>query len=280
MSNFKQMHIGSCIKEQLLMQGKTTVWLAEQLGCHRTNLYNIYEKSTIDTGVLMRISRILNYNFFELYSEVFRSDEVQKIFLHVQDCTTLTTTLLHVVKLILQSLNHIDRTNYFFNMKRIALSTLLVSLFFSVGFAQKTVITSREFSDTQARLLEVTAKSYIKPLVAEFQVVNNGEFKRFENSYPKTLVEVGMNGNLDNLRSRVIFDATEVYKCDAIVAATFKIELSTDGKFYNVVMKGIPANFVPGSWHPMSEKDYEWIKIDNLGIDAYRDGAAIKNIKK
>lgn len=58
------------------MQGKTTVWLAEQLGCHRTNLYNIYEKSTIDTGVLMRISRILNYNFFELYSEVFRSDEV------------------------------------------------------------------------------------------------------------------------------------------------------------------------------------------------------------
>jgi len=165
-------------------------------------------------------------------------------------------------------------------MKRIALSTLLVSLFFSVGFAQKTVITSREFSDTQARLLEVTAKSYIKPLVAEFQVVNNGEFKRYENSYPKTLVEVGMNGNLDNLRSRVIFDATEEYSCDAIVAATFKIELSTDGKFYNVVMKGIPANFVPGSWHPMSEKDYEWIKIDNLGIDAYRDGAAIKNIKK
>ena len=76
MSNFKQMHIGSCIKEQLLMQGKTTVWLADQLGCHRTNLYNIYEKSTIDTGVLMRISRILNYNFFELYSEVFRNDEV------------------------------------------------------------------------------------------------------------------------------------------------------------------------------------------------------------
>ena len=30
----------------------------------------------------------------------------------------------------------------------------------------------------------------------------------------------------------------------------------------------------------VSEKDYEWIKIDNLGIDAYRDGAAIKNIKK
>ncbi len=70
------MHIGCCIKEQLSKQGKTTVWLAQQLGCHRTNLYKIYEKSTIDTGVLMRISRILDYNFFSLYSDAFENEEV------------------------------------------------------------------------------------------------------------------------------------------------------------------------------------------------------------
>lgn len=71
-----QIHIGNCIKEQLSKKGKTTVWLAKQLGCHRTNLYNIYEKSTIDTGVLMRISRILDFNFFLLYSDILEYDDM------------------------------------------------------------------------------------------------------------------------------------------------------------------------------------------------------------
>ena len=33
--------IGEIIKEELNKQGKTTVWLAEQLGCHRTNIYKV-----------------------------------------------------------------------------------------------------------------------------------------------------------------------------------------------------------------------------------------------
>lgn len=65
----QNLHIGQCIKARLEKEGRTTVWLAQQLGCHRTNLYNIYEKQTIDTGVLLRISKILEYDFFQLYSE-------------------------------------------------------------------------------------------------------------------------------------------------------------------------------------------------------------------
>ena len=174
-------------------------------------------------------------------------------------------------------------------MKRI-LSILLMALCFcAVGFAQKnkTVITSREFSDTQARLLEVTAKSYVKPLVAEFQVRDGGKFERYVRDYPQALVEIGMDGSLDNLRSRVIFDVTDSIGCDAIVAATFKIDLvenTPKGTCYRVVMKGIPADFVVGSWHPMGKDDYEWIRIDNLGsypyLDMFHEGAAIKNIKK
>lgn len=64
----KSLHIGHCIKAQLEKQGGTTVWLAHQLGCHRTNLYKIYDKRTIDTGILLHISRIMNYDFFSLYS--------------------------------------------------------------------------------------------------------------------------------------------------------------------------------------------------------------------
>ncbi|MBR2103225.1 MAG: XRE family transcriptional regulator [Prevotella sp.] len=62
-------HIGQIIKKQVAETGKTTVWLSQQLGCHRTNLYKIYEKPTIDTGMLMRISRALNHDFFSYYSD-------------------------------------------------------------------------------------------------------------------------------------------------------------------------------------------------------------------
>ena len=62
-------HIGQEIRKQVEEQGKTSVWLAQKLGCHRTNHYKIYDKRTIDTGVLLRISRILNYDFFNLYTE-------------------------------------------------------------------------------------------------------------------------------------------------------------------------------------------------------------------
>ena len=63
--------IGERIKQELKRQGKTSVWLAKQLGCHRTNIYNVYAKSTIDTGMLLHICKLLQYDFFKLYSEEY-----------------------------------------------------------------------------------------------------------------------------------------------------------------------------------------------------------------
>ena len=63
------MHIGKLIKEQVEKQGKTVVWFAEQLSCSRTNIYKIYEKPSLDTSLLMRISSILQYNFFSAYMD-------------------------------------------------------------------------------------------------------------------------------------------------------------------------------------------------------------------
>ena len=66
-------HIGQCIRRKLEEQGRTTVWLARELGCHRTNIYKIYDKMTIDTGVLLHISKILDFDFFQLYSNDMES---------------------------------------------------------------------------------------------------------------------------------------------------------------------------------------------------------------
>ncbi len=64
--------IGELIKQELKKQGKTSVWLSRQLGCHRTNIYKIYERSSIDTAMLFHISQLLNTDFFKVYSEALK----------------------------------------------------------------------------------------------------------------------------------------------------------------------------------------------------------------
>ncbi|MBQ7774226.1 MAG: helix-turn-helix transcriptional regulator [Bacteroidales bacterium] len=67
------MHIGQLIKETLNEQGKTVVWFASELSCHRTNVYKIFSKRSIDTHELERICKILNTDFFALYSRQINS---------------------------------------------------------------------------------------------------------------------------------------------------------------------------------------------------------------
>ena len=46
----------------------TVVSMARQLSCGRANVYKIFEKYSIDTELLMKISVTLDYDFFSLYS--------------------------------------------------------------------------------------------------------------------------------------------------------------------------------------------------------------------
>ena len=170
-------------------------------------------------------------------------------------------------------------------MKRFWMAFVAMILLVTTASAQKTVVKTESFSDTQARMLEVTAKSYVRPLVVDLVVAKGQSRKIFKHIYSRTDVEVAMNGNPDNLRSRAVYDAASEWGCDAVVAATFKIELTADMSNYEVEMKGFPANFDPQSWHPMSKEDYEWIQIDRCSStdkinDPDRAGAVIRNIKK
>ena len=63
------MHIGQKIKQVLEKQKKPVTWLAKEIDCERTNVYNIFSRKDISTGLLQRISLILNYDFFKDLSE-------------------------------------------------------------------------------------------------------------------------------------------------------------------------------------------------------------------
>lgn len=65
-------HIGSCIKQHLHDKGLSGAWLATRLGCDRTNIYKLFRKQSIDTSLLLRISIIVDNDFFVLFSERLR----------------------------------------------------------------------------------------------------------------------------------------------------------------------------------------------------------------
>ena len=65
------LHIGNLIKEELLKQERTISWFARKLYCDRSNVYDIFKRESIDTELLMRISLILDYDFFLVYVNEF-----------------------------------------------------------------------------------------------------------------------------------------------------------------------------------------------------------------
>lgn len=61
-------HIGEKIKQRAkeLRIGPTE--LAEKISTSKQNIYGIFKRESIDTGLLYQISRALNYDFFALYT--------------------------------------------------------------------------------------------------------------------------------------------------------------------------------------------------------------------
>lgn len=61
-------NIGKLIQQQVKERGLSVTWLAHELNYSRTNVYKIFDKQSIDTDVLLRISIALEYDFFAIYS--------------------------------------------------------------------------------------------------------------------------------------------------------------------------------------------------------------------
>lgn len=66
------MHIGQRIREVMRQKKVSVVWVAQQISCERTNVYNIFERKDVNTNVLQRLCVVLNHDFFkELSKETF-----------------------------------------------------------------------------------------------------------------------------------------------------------------------------------------------------------------
>jgi hypothetical protein len=67
--------IGKLIQNKLIEKNLTVAWLSRNIPCSRTNTYKIFSKNSIDTCTLLRISQVMDFDFFQYYSDELRRDK-------------------------------------------------------------------------------------------------------------------------------------------------------------------------------------------------------------
>ena len=83
------LHIGQLIKTVFERSGMSVSEFARQLNCERTNVYTIFKRRTIDVELLVNISKVLEYNFFEdvLKETNLNTKTTHDINIKLQDCS-------------------------------------------------------------------------------------------------------------------------------------------------------------------------------------------------
>jgi len=65
--NSNDIHIGELILQKLKEEERSVAWLADKIFIDSSNLRKILKKNSINTDLLCRISKALNYSFFRYY---------------------------------------------------------------------------------------------------------------------------------------------------------------------------------------------------------------------
>lgn len=66
------------IKHELRSQGRSVVWLSRTICHERSGIYKIFERDNIDIKLLVRISQVLDHDFFEDISERMIKNDSKK----------------------------------------------------------------------------------------------------------------------------------------------------------------------------------------------------------
>lgn len=64
-------HIGQLIREQLKADERSVSWLAREIHCTRNHVYKIFNKPSLDSALILRISKVMHFNFFQYYTADF-----------------------------------------------------------------------------------------------------------------------------------------------------------------------------------------------------------------
>jgi transcriptional regulator with XRE-family HTH domain len=72
-----KVEIGEKIREVFENRNMKLTEFADELGTVRQNVYRIFKKRHVDTGLLLKISQVLGFNFFQYYVPAAQGDGSQ-----------------------------------------------------------------------------------------------------------------------------------------------------------------------------------------------------------
>ena len=65
----KEIHVGKLMQKKITENGHTVSWFARKMNRDRTAIYAIFKNPHIHTSLLLQVSIVLNYDFFQHFSE-------------------------------------------------------------------------------------------------------------------------------------------------------------------------------------------------------------------
>ncbi|MDR2963263.1 MAG: hypothetical protein LBU90_06505 [Bacteroidales bacterium] len=65
----QEIHIGNRVCDFLKKEGRSKKWLAEQVGVSSSSLVRTLQHPSMNTHLLLRISKTLKHNFFEIFTK-------------------------------------------------------------------------------------------------------------------------------------------------------------------------------------------------------------------
>jgi len=74
-----KVQIGKLIKEQFIQSKLSIDEFAGLIGCNRDNAYDIFRREHINTDQLLKISKMLNFDFFKIYSELINNEMITQL---------------------------------------------------------------------------------------------------------------------------------------------------------------------------------------------------------
>ena len=69
----EEIHVGKLIRNKLKEDGRSVSLLAKKIHCKRDNIYKIFDRTSVDTALLLRISFVLKTDFFICLSDFYQN---------------------------------------------------------------------------------------------------------------------------------------------------------------------------------------------------------------
>ena len=99
-------NIGAKIEKIVRERGIIITEFAQQINCVRKNVYDIFKRNTIDIALLARISKVLNYNFFDDLSKDYDLAQPTPIDEHEEERRRAVYQFLDVMPKVLRKIKY------------------------------------------------------------------------------------------------------------------------------------------------------------------------------